>query len=292
MNEIYSLDSNIFLDTVVPNGVDLFLIDPPYYGIVDDDWDNQWDDPQQYADWLLGLTAKALEKTSPTGSLIIFQALGKDNEHPIFKVVAGLEQQGWYFRNWITWKKRRAYGKSHDYLYCREEIIWMSKSRERTEINFNIPLTDQLRGYKGFNKKYGAKSDFKRVSNVWDDIPELQRPQRRCQKPLPLLKRLIETHSNPGQLVVDFFAGYGSTCLAAVAAGRRTLGCEGIVADAEAADARLQAAMQSSATEAAHAAKETDMIGKVRSSETEDIRGLCGLGDDFGEDEVPGGIGS
>jgi DNA modification methylase len=278
MNKIYPLDSDVFLDTIVPNGVDLFLIDPPYYGIVDDDWDNQWKDQQQYADWLLGLTAKALEKTSPMGSLIIFQALGRHGEHPIFKVVSGLEEQGWCFRNWITWKKRRAYGKSHDYLYCREEIIWMSKSRERTEVNFNIPLTDQLRGYKGFNKKYGAKSDFKRVSNVWDDIPELQRPQRRCQKPLPLLKRLIETHSNPGQLVVDFFAGYGSTCLAAVAAGRNTLGCEGLVLDAAAADQRLQAVVKQG--------EKLDIDLDV-----DDVRGLCGLGDDDGDDEVPGGIG-
>lgn len=244
MNQIFPLKADEFLDSRCPTDVDLFLIDPPYYGIVDDAWDNQWGSEKEYADWLVALCCKALEKTKETGSLVIFQAIGKHASHPIFQVIGGLEGSGWQFRNWVTWKKRRAYGKSHDYLFCREEILWFSKDPNRTNVTFNIPLTTELRGYSGFNKKYAAKSDFKRVSNVWSDIPELQRPERNCQKPLPLLKRLIETHSNPGDLVVDFFAGYGSTCLAAIETNRRTLGAEGLEEDAAAAQDRLNSLLK------------------------------------------------
>lgn len=228
-----------FLQEDCPKGVDLFLIDPPYRGIVKDTWDNQWTTEDQYVDWLVDLCSLAKDKVAPNGSLLLFQGTGKHGEHPIFKVIVGLEKTGWFFRNWITWKKRRAYGKSHDYLYCREEILWFSNSRDRTEVNFNVPLTEVLRGYDGFNEKYKAKSPYKRVSNVWDDIPELMKPKRSCEKPIPLLKRLIETHSHPGQLVVDFFAGSGSTGVAAVEAGRKTLGCEAIDKDAEEANRRI-----------------------------------------------------
>lgn len=130
---------------------------------------------------------------------------------------------------------------SHDYLFCREEIAWYSMSPERTKVTFNIPLTNIKRGYAGWNPKYKAKSEYKRVSNVWTDIPELQRPERQAQKPIPLMNRLIETHSNMGDLVVDCFAGWGTTGVSALSLKRRFLGCEASVEDAKAANNRCRA---------------------------------------------------
>ena len=43
------------------------------------------------------------------------------------------------------------------------------------------------------------------------------------QKPIGILHRIIQASSNPGDLVLDFFAGSGTTGLAALEAGRRTL---------------------------------------------------------------------
>lgn len=43
------------------------------------------------------------------------------------------------------------------------------------------------------------------------------------QKPLGILNRIITVHSKPGDLVVDFFAGSGSTGEAALSNGRRAL---------------------------------------------------------------------
>lgn len=37
-----------------------------------------------------------------------------------------------------------------------------------------------------------------------------------CQKPVDLLERIIRTNTNPGDTVCDFFAGSGSTGVAAV----------------------------------------------------------------------------
>ena len=42
------------------------------------------------------------------------------------------------------------------------------------------------------------------------------------QKPLPLLERIVRVHSNPGDLVLDFFAGSGTTGEAAVRNGRQS----------------------------------------------------------------------
>ena len=233
-----------FLESIEDSSVDLFLIDPPYYAIVPESWDNQWKSQEHYVTWLLKLVNLAQRKLEPDGSLLMFGGIGKHGSHPLFSLMDSMEMFSWHFRNMITWKKRRAYGKSHDYLFCREEIVWYSKSAERTSVVFNVPLLDVKRGYAGFDKDHPAKSEYKRVSNVWDDIPELMRPERSCQKPLPLIERLINTHSNPGDLVVDFFAGYGTTGIAALGLGRRFLGCEAIRADALWADARCRRAVR------------------------------------------------
>ena len=43
------------------------------------------------------------------------------------------------------------------------------------------------------------------------------------QKPLGVLRRIVDVHSDPGDLVVDFFAGSGTTGAAAAEGGRRYL---------------------------------------------------------------------
>ena len=46
------------------------------------------------------------------------------------------------------------------------------------------------------------------------------------QKPLGLIRSLIEKHSNPGDIVLDCFLGSGTTAVAAIQSGRSFRGCE------------------------------------------------------------------
>lgn len=226
---VHCCDCEELVESLEDRSVDLFLFDPPYHEIVEEKWDNSWNSLDEYAQWFRSLMLdKFYPKLKEDGSIIFFGGVGSHGHHPFWKVVISLEsaQSCLMFRNTITWQKRRAYGKSHDYLFCREEIAWFSASNKRTKVNFNIPLTNELRGYQGYNKKYPAKSPYKRVSNVWNDIPELMRPRRTAEKPVKLMERLVLTHSNPGQLVVDPFAGLGPTGVAAIKSGRRFVGCD------------------------------------------------------------------
>ena len=43
------------------------------------------------------------------------------------------------------------------------------------------------------------------------------------QKPLAILERIVKVHSDPGDLVLDFFAGSGTTGVAAIRNGRRAV---------------------------------------------------------------------
>lgn len=59
--------------------------------------------------------------------------------------------------------------------------------------------------------------------NVW--ITQEQGGPRRhpCQKPVDITERIITTHTNPGALIVDFFAGSGAVGVAAIRNRRRFL---------------------------------------------------------------------
>jgi DNA modification methylase len=46
------------------------------------------------------------------------------------------------------------------------------------------------------------------------------------QKPLALLKRIIKANTAPGDVVLDFFSGSGSTAIAAKECNRKFVGCE------------------------------------------------------------------
>jgi DNA modification methylase len=233
---VAAADAADFLPTLEDGSVDLFLVDPPYYKIVRDLWDHQWESPEAYASWLVGLCDIARRKVSPRGSLILFQAMGKQGQHPVFDVVKGVERS-WTFRNWITWRKSRAFGGASNYLYCRDEIVWFSASSEPEGYIFNTPHLDEAPSRR-------SKNDKKRVTNIWTDIAQEFRPARVCQRPMPLMARLIQAHSHPGSLVVDFCAGFGTTGIVAAHLGRRFLGCEANAKDAELANGRVERAEQ------------------------------------------------
>lgn len=46
------------------------------------------------------------------------------------------------------------------------------------------------------------------------------------QKPIELLERIINASSNPGDIIMDFFAGSGTTLVAAEKLGRKWIGCD------------------------------------------------------------------
>lgn len=69
------------------------------------------------------------------------------------------------------------------------------------------------------------------IGSFWGDIPPVnsqasERVGYPTQKPLPLLKRIIEASSNPGDLVLDPFCGCGTTVEAAEDLGRKWLGID------------------------------------------------------------------
>lgn len=60
------------LPTIETGIVDCVLIDPPYFGIVKDDWDNQWKTRSDFIDWLEKVILELKRILKSNGSLYIF----------------------------------------------------------------------------------------------------------------------------------------------------------------------------------------------------------------------------
>jgi DNA modification methylase len=78
-------------------------------------------------------------------------------------------------------------------------------------------------------KHYLDESDGEKVPDLWDDIgiasgdEQLYYP---TQKPESLLERIIQTSSNEGDIVADFFCGSGTTAAVAEKLGRKWIACD------------------------------------------------------------------
>lgn len=207
---------------LIGHDIGLVIADAPYGNVVKDQWDKVLTTDVAFAEWMCQWTKLWAGTLVPGGSFYSWGGIGKVGFRPFFRYLLAAEVPGQFeLANLITWKKRRGYGKKRDFLFCREECAWFVKGDAKQPHIFNIPLLGELRGYEGYNAKYPVKSPYLRRSNVWVE-PELLRGKvHSAQKAQRVIEIPIEIHTQPGDWVIDPFAGSGTTAFAARKLGRK-----------------------------------------------------------------------
>lgn len=201
----------------------LVATDPPYGNVINEKWDKWRDGQRTFVDWMMEWTNSYSNLLIPGGAMYVWGGYGVPGFRPFFEYASRVEDDTpMKIANLITWSKKRAYGVQKNYLATREEILYMIKGSVKTTATFNIPLLTNKRGYAGYNTKYPAKSEFYRRTNVWTDVTEIFRGKvHPTQKPLRVVEIPIEVNTNPGDWVIDPFAGSLSTAIAARKLGRK-----------------------------------------------------------------------
>jgi site-specific DNA-methyltransferase (adenine-specific) len=216
--EIWQGDALATLDLFPDESFDCVIADPPYGAT-----QNVWDSPFDLSRLWPALTrvcrgAIVLTATQPYAATLI------------------CSQPRWFRHEWI-WAKNK--GSNH--LNCKraplryhENILVFSAD----SLTYNPQMTA---GHKPGNHavrrtltpNYGAQREaepyggqttrYPRSIQAFDilnnDSPERFHP---TQKPVELMRYLVRTYSNPGDHILDFCAGAGTTGLAARAEGRRS----------------------------------------------------------------------
>ncbi len=214
--------------------VDLLIIDPPYnlnkiFGakkfkkMKDEDygaWVDSW----------LGPLVRTLKETASVYICCDWRSSA---------AVEGVAKKYFKMRNRITWEREKGRGAKSNWKNSAEDIWFCTMSGDYA---FNVdavkqkrrvlaPYTDKDGEPKDWVK--GKEGDFRLThpSNLWTDItaPFWSMPENTdhpTQKPEKLLAKIILASSGKGDVVLDPFAGTGTTSVVAKKLGRRYVGIE------------------------------------------------------------------
>ncbi len=223
------------------DSADLAFADPPFN--IGYEYD-QYDDRRAKVDYLewterwLAATARVLK---PTGSF--FVAIGDEYAA---EIKVRLDALGLTLRNWIVWHYtfgvncKKKFNRSHAHIFYyvvdpknftfNDSTIRVPSARQTTyadrRANPDGKLPDDtwvLRPQED-GSFFSPEDDTWYVSRVCGTFKE--RGEHPCQMPIALLERIVRVASNPGDLVIDPFAGSGTTLAAAKKLGRDYLGVE------------------------------------------------------------------
>lgn len=242
--------------------VRLVITSPPYNLGKSYEKVNRWvpsrlrSEPLVFASYLHGFSPllHELERVVVPGGSVCFQLgnhVTSDGQvHPLdIYFFSMLTARGFVPRNRIVWHfdhglhaKKRLSGRY-------ETILWMTKG-EKVPYVFNLDPIRVPSKYPGKTHykpgpKYGQlsgnplgknPSDFwKTIGDDWErgvwEIPNVksnhvEKTAHPCQFPIELVERCVLALSNPGDLILDPYAGSGTTLVAAQLHGRRAIGIE------------------------------------------------------------------
>jgi DNA modification methylase len=259
LDRLYQMDCVEGLGQLKPASVDLAFADPPFNIGYEYDVYKDRRGREQYLSWTTNW-GRAVERVlKPTGALWL--AIG--DEYAAELKLIFQDELGFRCRSWVVWyytfgvNCTKKFSRSHAHLF---HFVKNLKKFTFNSQDIRVPSARQL-----VYKDSRGNPDGRLPDDTWvlrpQDLPEAFQPDEDtwyfsrvcgtfkeragwhgCQMPEQLLGRIIRVSSNPGDLVLDPFAGSGTTLVVAKKLGRRWIGIELSPNYAARVQARLEAA--------------------------------------------------
>lgn len=226
----------------VKGRVKLIYIDPPF--ATEDEFINKegakaYTDKKKGAEFIEFLRRRLLlakEILADDGSIFIH--LDQKMSHYIKVLMDEIFEKN-NFRNEIAWCYTGPSQAGSYFPRKHDNILFYSKTKNNY---FESPRIEHKSGVHNTGKLFGSTEEDlelkkelenkgKKVEDWWVDIWSTDRYRSELvgyptQKPEALIKRIIEAATKPGDLVLDFFGGSGTTATTAEKLGRRWITCD------------------------------------------------------------------
>ena len=221
--------------------VDLAFADPPFNIGYEYDVYQDRKEKAAYLEWTERWLAAVRRVLKPSGSF--FVAIG-DEYAAEMKI--RLDALGLTMRNWIIWHYtfgvncKRKFNRSHAHIFYyvvdperftfNPEQIRVPSARMTTYADRRANLVGKLPDDTWVLRPQETRDHFQPDSDTWAVSRVCgtfrERTGHPCQMPEAVLERIIRVASNPDDLVLDPFAGSGTTLAVAKRLRRRYLGIE------------------------------------------------------------------
>lgn len=245
---------NLELMRLLPDHcLDLVYADPPFFtgkvqrgraDVYSDVWPGGLD---AYLEWLLARLQPLPRLLRPGGSLYVHL-----DWHAVHYVKVELDRLLGYgnFRNEIIWtyhaggRSRRFWPRKHDTILFYTHGPGWTFNADAVRVPHQSRMTNwsYTRGRMRHRPVPAGKVPEDVFTGLDLNTMANERTGYPSQKPEALLERLVLASSNPGDLVADFFAGSGTTAVAAARHGRRWLAVDAAPAAVSLSVHRLDAA--------------------------------------------------
>jgi site-specific DNA-methyltransferase (adenine-specific) len=220
-NTLINADCFDVFPHIKDQSVDAIIADLPFFGVVKDDWDNQWKTEKEYLEWCKEVIIQYKRVLKDNGNIFLFT--GRQYNRKISCILDD------YFteKRIIIWARKRNFNATRGTALASgyEPLCYYSKGQGIFN-NIKIQVDSKRKEYtEGFLK------DGISLSDVWTDIPALphnskEKVNHPTQKPLKLIDRIVKIGTNEGDLILDNVCGSGTTGLASINLGRKFIGIE------------------------------------------------------------------
>lgn len=214
---IFIQDAVDFLKTLPDSSVQLILIDPPYNLDLD-----TWDSFHNYIDWAKRWLDEIYRVLSDSGNCVIFggfqyQDLKKGDLLEVLHYTR--HKTDLRFVNLVIWYYKNGMSAHRFFANRHEEAVWLSKTNkyyfdlDSVRVPFDEATKELYKKDKRLNPESVDKG--KNPTNVWEigrlNGNSTERVGHLTQKPVELIRRFVKALSFEGSIVLDFFAGSGTT---------------------------------------------------------------------------------
>lgn len=225
MIKLYNQDCEEWLIDAVQDNVqvDHVICDLPYFQVVKNDFDNQWDSVESYIGWFNSLLQYLKQIIKPGGNILLF--CSRQN---MWRMCRMLYENGFEENRTIIWARKRGFNTTRGKALASgyEPILFWSKGKSNCFNNIKLKIETNRNEYIN-----GTLKDGITMPDVWTDIHALphnskEKVNHPTQKPIKLMERIVSLFTNEGDTILDFCMGSGSTGIACKNLNRNFIGIE------------------------------------------------------------------